>query len=218
MGAVIAMLLQAEKEDLITWIIDELSVVLAARTEIVLPTDGAEATNVGSDGEESDDEDERGPRKFGGPSKAALEKFAVFYLDHGDDEDKKNAMAKDAQFRLMLKLLSFEHSDDEKGACGGVGKDHRILTFSVRPKVVHPDLSRTKQPHRFYRSPQAIPPLSTRPTGPQRAPSTQACPSSTPRPTLRLRRGREAQTPSAACQSCRNPDLQIRRVHRRLRR
>lgn len=71
MGAVIAMLLQTEHRDWIEWIIEVLEVVLASRQEIVLSTDGEQALVP----EDSDDEDEGVVRKFGGPSKEAIEKF-----------------------------------------------------------------------------------------------------------------------------------------------
>ena len=69
MGTVIAMLLHAEHQDWIQWIIEIIELVLAARTEIVLSTDGD-----GAMGDSDADDDER-VRNFAGPSVAALEKF-----------------------------------------------------------------------------------------------------------------------------------------------
>ena len=36
-------------------------------------------------------------------------------MDAGEDEGRMMALAKDAQFRLMLKLLAFDRTDEEKG-------------------------------------------------------------------------------------------------------
>ena len=73
MGTVIAMLLQAEHQNWIEWVIDMIELVLAARTEIVLSTDGTD--DIMGD---SDADDDTRVRNFGGPSKAAQEKFEQF--------------------------------------------------------------------------------------------------------------------------------------------
>lgn len=73
MGTVIAMLLQAEHQDWIEWVIDIIELVLAARTEIVLSTDGTDDM-LG----DSDADDDVRVRSFGGPSKAAQEKLEQF--------------------------------------------------------------------------------------------------------------------------------------------
>lgn len=36
-------------------------------------------------------------------------------LDAGEDETRKYGLSHDAQFRLMLKLLSFERSEEDNG-------------------------------------------------------------------------------------------------------
>ena len=36
-------------------------------------------------------------------------------MDAGESEERRNALAKDAHFRLMMRLLSFDRSDEEKG-------------------------------------------------------------------------------------------------------
>lgn len=75
MATVIAMLLKAEHRDWIEWIVELLELVLAARTEIVLSTDGPEGMNGNGDADE-DDEDRL--RNFAGPSAEAREKFTQF--------------------------------------------------------------------------------------------------------------------------------------------
>jgi replication fork protection complex subunit Tof1/Swi1 len=67
-------------------------------------------------------------RKFGGPSEEALEKFARHgELDEqsclrtllmrpdldADTDERKAAVLSNAQFRLMLKLVSFEITEEE---------------------------------------------------------------------------------------------------------
>ncbi|ORX39175.1 timeless protein-domain-containing protein [Kockovaella imperatae] len=112
MGTTVALLIQAGHKSWIEWIADTLEIVHAARTEIVLTVDGPQISAV-------EDEllgDETSARNFGGPSKDALAKFAQYAdIDSGEDQERRNALAKDAHFRLMLKLLSFDHSDAEKG-------------------------------------------------------------------------------------------------------
>ena len=75
MATVIAMLIQAEHRDWIEWTIELLELVLAARTEIVLSTDGPEGMN--GDNDEEDEEEQR-PRNFAGPSAEARDKFTQF--------------------------------------------------------------------------------------------------------------------------------------------
>ncbi|WVW79467.1 hypothetical protein I302_101436 [Kwoniella bestiolae CBS 10118] len=111
MEITVAILLKEDHEDWIKWIIEVLEEVLAARTEVVIATDGEDAALRGHD--DSDDEDEVRPRNFAGPSKEAIEKFAQYDLDPSTDS-LKMAVDKDSHFRLMLRLLAFDmvHPDD----------------------------------------------------------------------------------------------------------
>lgn len=96
---------------------------MAGRIEIVLSTDGLPERH------DDDSEDEDRVRNFAGPSKEAIEKFvqhgesafrvewsAADYEDlEVDNDERKEAVGKDSHFRLMLKLLSFERTEEEKG-------------------------------------------------------------------------------------------------------
>jgi replication fork protection complex subunit Tof1/Swi1 len=72
-ATVIAMLLKAEHRDWVEWAIEGLELVLAARTEIVLSTDGPDGMS-----RPGEDEDEDRPSNFAAPSVEAREKFAQF--------------------------------------------------------------------------------------------------------------------------------------------
>ncbi|TXT09069.1 hypothetical protein VHUM_02543 [Vanrija humicola] len=106
MGVVVRMLVDADHEEWVRWIINILEIVLAARTEIVLSVDGERNTSaVDSDGE-------RATRDFSGPSADAIAKFAQLDLEPDSDE-LKAAVRENAHFRLMLKLLNFEATEAE---------------------------------------------------------------------------------------------------------
>ncbi|KAI9636791.1 topoisomerase 1-associated factor 1 [Dioszegia hungarica] len=106
MSVIVSMLVENGDEQLVEWVIDVISVALAAREEIVLSTDGEPLRPT----EMEDDPD--AVRKFGGPSEEALEKFTRHDLD-ADTDERKAAVLSNAQFRLMLKLVSFEMTDEE---------------------------------------------------------------------------------------------------------
>ncbi|OCF79113.1 topoisomerase 1-associated factor 1 [Kwoniella mangroviensis CBS 8886] len=113
MEITVAILLKEEHEDWIKWIIEILEIVLAARTEVIISTDGEDAALRQADDSDDDDDDERGPRNFAGPSKEAVDKFTQHDLDP-PTESLKMAVTKDSHFRLMLRLLAFDmvHPED----------------------------------------------------------------------------------------------------------
>lgn len=83
-----------------------------------------------NDDEDRDEETRR--RNFAGPSREAMDKFqqigkhlAILSganvdrhgsdLDPENNEERKMALARDQHFRLMLKLLAFDRTEDVKG-------------------------------------------------------------------------------------------------------
>ncbi|WOO84917.1 Topoisomerase 1-associated factor 1 [Vanrija pseudolonga] len=106
MGVVVKMLVDADHEEWVRWMINVLEIVLAARTEIVLSVDGERNLSV------VDSDGERATRDFSGPSADAIAKFAQLDLEPDSDE-LKAAVRENAHFRLMLKLLNFEATEAE---------------------------------------------------------------------------------------------------------
>nr|XP_018259274.1 topoisomerase 1-associated factor 1 [Kwoniella dejecticola CBS 10117]OBR81432.1 topoisomerase 1-associated factor 1 [Kwoniella dejecticola CBS 10117] len=111
MEITVGILMKEEKSDWIKWIIEVLEIALAARTEIVISTDGTDAALRQADSDDEDD-DQR-VRDFSGPSKTAIDKFVQHDLTPETDSQKL-AVAQDSHFRLMLRLLSFDmiHPDN----------------------------------------------------------------------------------------------------------
>ncbi|WVR08981.1 hypothetical protein IAU60_006041 [Kwoniella sp. DSM 27419] len=143
MEVAVSILLGEERAHWIQWIIDELSVALAARTEVVLSVDGEEAVNV------LDEEDrEGGLRNFSGPSADAIAKFAQHDLA-ADTEDRQEAVGKSAHFRLMLKLLSFElvrpPEDEVEPATAGSVAAQWYIPSTVVPSSISASLGALKQ-------------------------------------------------------------------------
>ncbi|WWC91099.1 uncharacterized protein L201_006040 [Kwoniella dendrophila CBS 6074] len=111
MEITVGILLNENHKEWIEWIIEVLEIALAARTEIVIATDGEDSALRQAD--DSDDDGENVVRDFGGPSKAAIEKFVQHDLET-TNESQEFAVTKDSHFRLMLRLLSFNmvHPDE----------------------------------------------------------------------------------------------------------
>lgn len=121
MAVAIRFLLDADHEEWVRWVITVLEIALAFRNEVVFAVDG----DVALVSHDSDDEDVI--RNLSGPSKDAQEKFTP----HGklkclnfeltadlspNTEERQNAVSQDQHLRLMLKLVSFEQSDEENAA------------------------------------------------------------------------------------------------------
>ena len=70
-------------------------------------------------------------RNFGGPSKEAIAKFTQYDLS-SDDDTVKQGMARDSHFRLMLKLVSFERTEDEKRAF--ISHSNTQARLTVQPR------------------------------------------------------------------------------------
>ncbi|WVF65442.1 hypothetical protein IAT40_000170 [Kwoniella sp. CBS 6097] len=149
MEVAFSLILKEEHEDWIKWIIEELEVALAARTEIVLSIDGEEALITHNE-DDVDDEDggEGARRNFGGPSKEAIEKFAQHNLKT-ENEQLRTAVTKNAHFRLMLKLLSFDmvRPSDEALAAEPSGPLYSewYLPSTVLPSNIATSLGALKQ-------------------------------------------------------------------------
>ncbi|ORY33101.1 timeless protein-domain-containing protein [Naematelia encephala] len=144
MEIAVGVLLRDGHEEWVQWIIEVLEVALAARTEVVLAVDGENA--LPRDDEESDD-DERRVRNFGGPSKEAMEKFVQHDLE-ADTEDRSAAAARDQHFRLMLRLLSFDHSEAETTV-----EERWFIPASVLPSNLSTSLGALQQ---YLREPPSL--------------------------------------------------------------
>ncbi|BEI92678.1 uncharacterized protein CcaverHIS019_0503060 [Cutaneotrichosporon cavernicola] len=105
MAVAIRMLLDADHEDWVRWIISTLEIALASRLQIVFNVDGDQARAS----YDSDDDDV--VHHLAGPSIEAQEKFERHDLDANTDERRK-AVTQDQHMRLMLKLVSFEQTEE----------------------------------------------------------------------------------------------------------
>lgn len=93
----------------------QLALVSAARTEIVLTTDGAPDATVGAapvEGETDEDLRKQAAR-LKGPSEAALALFTQHAVDFGSDAEIKEAATVNAHFKLLMRLLSWESDEGE---------------------------------------------------------------------------------------------------------
>ncbi|EIW66064.1 hypothetical protein TREMEDRAFT_65909 [Tremella mesenterica DSM 1558] len=105
MGVIIGILLKDGHESWIRWIMSELEIALAQRQEVVLATDVPLA--------DQDSEEEEGrARNFAGPSNDAIEKFVQHDIEP-QNEEIKLALSKNSHFRLMLRLLSVERTEND---------------------------------------------------------------------------------------------------------
>ncbi|KWU43381.1 timeless-domain-containing protein, partial [Rhodotorula sp. JG-1b] len=124
-GIAMACLIEDGKQRLIDFVKDQLALVSAARTEIVLTTDGAPDATVGAapvEGETDEDLRKQAAR-LKGPSEAALALFTQHAVDFGSDAEIKEAATVNAQFKLLMRLLSWESDEGEFA--------RRLLVWSV---------------------------------------------------------------------------------------
>ncbi|GMK55868.1 hypothetical protein CspeluHIS016_0209240 [Cutaneotrichosporon spelunceum] len=105
MAAAIRMLLDANHEDLVRWIISTLEIALASRLQVVFNVDG-DQVHASYD---SDNDDV--VRNLAGPSVEAQGKFERHELD-ADTDERKKAVTQDQHLRLMLKLVAFEQTEE----------------------------------------------------------------------------------------------------------
>ncbi|CAK9781717.1 hypothetical protein CC85DRAFT_324759 [Cutaneotrichosporon oleaginosum] len=108
MAVAIRMLLDANHEEWVRWIISTLEIALAGRLQVVFNVDGDRLR-----GDDSDDDD--GVRHLAGPSKEAQDKFERYDLD-ADTQERRKAVTTDQHLRLMLKLVGFEQTDETNNA------------------------------------------------------------------------------------------------------
>ncbi|KAH9811884.1 timeless protein-domain-containing protein [Melampsora americana] len=140
LGVAIGLLVDNNKSDLVEQVKDTLRLVSAARTAIVLITDGSpdedENINIQAWLDEPNEElSEALKEKFAKPSQAALEKFE----DHevkSEDEDFQEGLARDPQLHLFLRLLSWESTEDEGRLHWSIPKSQLHTELNVNLKVI----------------------------------------------------------------------------------
>ncbi|TKA58341.1 hypothetical protein B0A53_00079 [Rhodotorula sp. CCFEE 5036] len=112
-GIAMACLIEDGNQRLVDFVRDQLALVSAARTEIVLTTDGAPDANAGAapvEGETDEDLRKQAAR-LEGPSEAALALFTHHAVDFGSDAEIQEAATVNAHFKLLMRLLSWESDE-----------------------------------------------------------------------------------------------------------
>ncbi|GAA5975641.1 hypothetical protein JCM10908_005228 [Rhodotorula pacifica] len=117
-GIAMACLIEAGEQRLVDFVKDQLALVSAARTEIVLTTDGAPGATEDDApvGGETDEDLRKQAARLKGPSEAALALFTQHAVDFGADADVKEAATINAHFKLLMRLMSWE--SDEASEAG----------------------------------------------------------------------------------------------------
>ncbi|KAK4698763.1 hypothetical protein P7C70_g7506, partial [Phenoliferia sp. Uapishka_3] len=108
-GIAIACIVDAGNGALIETVKSQLALAAASRHEIVFTTDGDMAAQDDED-DESDEAIRRKAGRLSGPSKEALALFTPHSVELSTDEEK-NAGAKNAHFKLLLRLLKWESNE-----------------------------------------------------------------------------------------------------------
>ncbi|GAA6000092.1 Tof1p [Rhodotorula paludigena] len=126
-GIAIAVLVDNGDQRLVDLIKDQLKLASAARTEIVLTTDGLPAAADPLADLESDAALREKAAQLKGPSSEALALFQAHNVDFGEDAEVKEAATINAHFKLLMRLLSWESADAPE-----VGE----LTWSIPASLV----------------------------------------------------------------------------------
>ncbi|SCZ93205.1 BZ3500_MvSof-1268-A1-R1_Chr6-2g08528 [Microbotryum saponariae] len=118
-GIAVACLVDAGDLPLVEFVLSQLALASAARTEIVLTTDGASAALLDVElaaegGEKEPDSDEAIRRKAAmlkGPSQVAMDKFMPHQLVFEEGTRQKEEVTGNATLRLLMGLLNWENDD-----------------------------------------------------------------------------------------------------------
>ncbi|GAA5867194.1 hypothetical protein JCM3774_002365 [Rhodotorula dairenensis] len=112
-GIAMACLIEAGNQRFVDFVKDQLALVSASRTEIVLTVDGAYAAeSAGAPVEGETDEDLRKQAaRLKGPSEAALALFTPHAVDFGSEAELKDAATVDAHFKLLMRLMNWESDE-----------------------------------------------------------------------------------------------------------
>ncbi|EGG12538.1 uncharacterized protein MELLADRAFT_114767 [Melampsora larici-populina 98AG31] len=140
LGVAIGLLVDDNKSDLVEQVKDTLRLASAARTAIVLITDGSPDEDENIDirawlDEPNEELSEALKEKFAKPSAAALEKFE----DHevrSEDQDYDKALGRDPQLHLLLRLLSWDNTEDEGRLQWTIPKTRLHTELNVDLKII----------------------------------------------------------------------------------
>ncbi|GAA6001966.1 hypothetical protein JCM10207_003015 [Rhodosporidiobolus poonsookiae] len=111
-GIAIACLVDGDELALVELVKSQLTLASAARTEIVLTTDGlAEATADLLADDVTDEALRAQAAQLKGPSEAARALFVPHNVDFGDDPERKEAATVNPHFKLLMRLLEWESSE-----------------------------------------------------------------------------------------------------------
>lgn len=140
LGVAIGLLVDKNKSDLVEQVKDTLRLASAARTAIVLTTDGSPDEDENIDirawlDEPNEELSEALKEQFAKPSAAALEKFE----DHevrSEEQDFEKALARDPQLHLFLRLLSWESTENEGRLQWSIPKSRLHTELNVDIKII----------------------------------------------------------------------------------
>ncbi|GAA5968611.1 hypothetical protein JCM21900_002207 [Sporobolomyces salmonicolor] len=105
-GIAITCLVDGENLPLVELVKTQLVLASAARTEIVLTTDGVTEPSILDD--QTDEAIRAKAAQLKGPSAEALALFVPHNVDFGDDAEKKEAATTNPHFKLLMRLLGWE--------------------------------------------------------------------------------------------------------------
>ncbi|GAA5969681.1 hypothetical protein JCM11641_008004 [Rhodosporidiobolus odoratus] len=111
-GIVIACLVDGEDLELVELVKSQLALASAARTEIVLTTDGvAEAAAELLAEDDSDEAIRARAAQLKGPSAEAVALFVPHNVDFGEDPEQKESATVNPHFKLLMRLLEWESTE-----------------------------------------------------------------------------------------------------------
>ncbi|GAA5927146.1 hypothetical protein JCM1841_006062 [Sporobolomyces salmonicolor] len=108
-GIAITCLVDGENLPLVELVKTQLVLASAARTEIVLTTDGVTEPSILDD--QTDEAIRAKAAQLKGPSAEALALFVPHNVDFGDDAEKKEAATTNPHFKLLMRLLGWESTE-----------------------------------------------------------------------------------------------------------
>ncbi|EPQ50778.1 timeless-domain-containing protein [Gloeophyllum trabeum ATCC 11539] len=110
-GIAVACLTDDGKRELVEWVKDILSLVIAQRRRIVEETDGS-SSKAGLDSDAESDAENVFIERNRGPSEEALAKFTDYLIPYINDE-QADAATRNPHLKLIFRLLKFEIVDED---------------------------------------------------------------------------------------------------------
>ncbi|BGP30852.1 Topoisomerase 1-associated factor 1 [Rhodotorula toruloides] len=112
-GIAVACLLEAGEQRLVDMVKKQLVLASAARTEVILTTDGPPNDDVAMLGDENETDAALREKaaQLNGPSAEAVALFTPHNVEYGEDAEVKEAVTVNPHVKLLMRLLSWKNSE-----------------------------------------------------------------------------------------------------------